>query len=200
MRSIELAPPGSCITAIGVANTYRSAIRNALSRRAPCPRWAASATRTTTPWPRPSSGHTKQRSFTGAALGGIPARPGTPPWNGSMGSITAGCWSQSAMRRRRSWHRRMIANRTGRPPRPDSTLTVSGKTGAVHSSGTIFDSGISSKIQRQQLNCKGFSISPPYLREISGLGVSGGPGFLDRILPSLSGLLRIRLPSGLAGN
>jgi putative transposase len=78
-------------------------------------------------------GYTKPRSSIAGGLGDTSMRSSTLPWNGWIGSITVGCWSRSAMGLRRSWNRRIIANRPSRSSRPDSTLTVSGKTGAVHS-------------------------------------------------------------------
>lgn len=39
----------------------------------------------------------------------------TRQWNGSIGSITAGCSSQTGMSHRRSWKRRIIINRTSQP-------------------------------------------------------------------------------------
>lgn len=56
----------------------------------------------------------------------------TPPWNGWTGSITAGYWSQSDTYSRRNWKGRNIANAKGQPSRPDSTSTISGKTGVGH--------------------------------------------------------------------
>jgi putative transposase len=77
-------------------------------RPASSPRSAASATATTTPWPRRSTASSRPRSSTAAARGAASRPSNTPPSNGSTGSTTAACWSPSETSRRQR-------------PRPTST-------------------------------------------------------------------------------
>src|SRR5512147_1607465 len=53
-------------------------------------------------------------------------------WNGSTGSITAGCSSRSATCRRRNSRRRTISQRVSCRWQPDSNPELPGKSGAVH--------------------------------------------------------------------
>lgn len=61
-------------------------------------------------------------------------RSNTRLWDGSTGSIIAGCWSRLATCRRRNWKWRTIANTRSRPWRPDSNKNISGKAGAIQAS------------------------------------------------------------------
>ena len=123
----------SCITATAGSNICRFATPSDWPKPASSHRWVASAIRTTTRWPKRSSGCTRPRSFTAAAHGDI-----WRPWNtqrssGSIGSITVGCWSQSAMYRRQNSKRSTIIQRVSCRWRPDSNLDVSRKPRAVQS-------------------------------------------------------------------
>jgi len=90
------------------------------------------ATRSTTRWPRPSSGCTRPSSSVGVAPGRAWTRSSTPPWSGSTGSTTGGCWSPSATSRRPNLR---PPTARGRIPAalPDSRTRASGKPGAVQS-------------------------------------------------------------------
>ena len=52
----------------------------------------------------------KPGSFAGAGRGALLTLPSMPRWEGSTGSIIAGCWNRSATFRRQSWNKRIIAN------------------------------------------------------------------------------------------
>jgi putative transposase len=89
-------------------NTCPSNTPNAWRKQASNPRLAASVTATTTRWPRRSTACSRPRSSTVAAHGAASRPSNTPPWNGSTGSTTAACSSQSG---------------TSRPQKPRPTST-----------------------------------------------------------------------------
>jgi putative transposase len=114
------------------SSTCRSATPDGWPRRGRSPRLVPAATRTTTRWPRRSSGCTRPNWSAGVAPGRASTRSSTPPWSGSTGSTTAGCWSRSATSRRPSSRPPTIEGRIPAGP-PDSRTQASGKPGAVHS-------------------------------------------------------------------
>ena len=84
---------GLSITATEASNISRSSTPNGWLKPASNRSLVASEIPTTTPWPKPSTDSTRPRSFTGEALGETSKPWSLPPWNGSTGSITAGCSS-----------------------------------------------------------------------------------------------------------
>ena len=117
-----------------VSNTSRSNTPGAWPKPGSILRSAASATATTTRWPKRSTASTRPRRSTGAARGDRSRPSNTPPSNGWTGSIINACSAPSA---------------TSRPQRPkqitmppartsiwlhDSNVTASGKAGAVQTS------------------------------------------------------------------
>jgi transposase InsO family protein len=81
---------------------------------------AALVTRMTMRLRSRSSGCSRPRSYADVDRGAPSTPSSMPRWNGSTGSTTAGYWNRSAIYRRRSWSRRIIANWKGQPSRPDS--------------------------------------------------------------------------------
>lgn len=78
--------------------------------------------------PKRSMAFARPRSFTGADPGGILRLSSSRRWNGSTGSITAGCWSQSAISRQPRL-RNAIAPCWSKPT---SRRDLTSKPGAVH--------------------------------------------------------------------
>lgn len=89
----------SCITAIAAASMSRSSTASGWPKRASSLLWAVLAIPTTMLSPKPSTGFTRPKSFIDVDLGGILRRSSSRHSNGSTGSTTAGCWSQSATSR-----------------------------------------------------------------------------------------------------
>src|ERR1700676_2707181 len=84
-------------------------------------------------WPRPSTVSTKPRSSFGAGRGGRSTPSSSRPWNGSIGSTIAGCWSPSATSRRPRPRSTTTPRWTNQLWRRDSNETASGKPGAFSS-------------------------------------------------------------------
>src|SRR5450756_194789 len=72
-------------------STPRSATPTGSSKLACRLRSGASATATTTPWPRPSTACTRPSSCSGKDRGREPTTSSSRPWAGSTGSTTPGC-------------------------------------------------------------------------------------------------------------
>ena len=110
----------------------RSNIPSAWRKRASNPRWAASATLMTMPWPRPSMVFTKPRSFTGAGRGAHSRPSSSLLWNGSIGSTTGGSWSPSETSRRPKPRNATTPCSSSQTWRRGSNKMASDKPGAVH--------------------------------------------------------------------
>ena len=86
----------------------------------------------TMPWPKRSMACSKPKSFTDAGHGAVLRPSNTRPWNGSIGSTIAACWSLSGI------SRQMKQRQTSMPLWKDQTWprnqdkSASGKSGAVH--------------------------------------------------------------------
>jgi hypothetical protein len=89
-------------------------------------------TATTTRWPRPSTGSTRQKSSTGAAPGKALKRSSWPPSNGSHGSTTTACLSRSGTFRQPKPRQTTTAVELSRRLLPDSNKMASAKPGAIH--------------------------------------------------------------------
>ena len=85
----------------------------------------------TMPWPKRSMACSKPKSFTDAGHGAVLRPSNTRPWNGSIGSTIAACWSLSGI------SRQMKQRQTSMPLWKDQTWprnqdkSASGKSGAV---------------------------------------------------------------------
>ena len=120
----------SSIRATAAPSTRPFAIPSVSPLRASSARSVASATRTTTRSPRPSTVCTRPRSSGAAARGATSTTSSTRRSSGSTGSTTVACSNRSATCHPRSSKRRTINSRVRRWL-PDSTQQPSGKTGAV---------------------------------------------------------------------
>ena len=116
------------------SSTSRSATPSASPMRASSPRSAASATATTTPWPRRSTASTRPRSSGAGDPGARWRRLSSPPSTGWIGSTTAACSSPSATSLPPKPKRATINRSRPSPWQRDSTKSASGKPGAVQPS------------------------------------------------------------------
>ena len=115
-RDSGASPPGdraSCTAATTASNTRRSNTPSAWPKPESILQSAASATATTTRWPKRSTASTRSRRSAGAAHGDRSRPSNTPPSLGSTGSIIATCSAPSA---------------TSRPQRPKQITMPPAKT------------------------------------------------------------------------
>jgi hypothetical protein len=136
-RWAALSSPGPFMTAGLVHHSDRgcqyalSSTRNGWRRPASSRQLEALAFPTTMLSPKRSMDFTRPRSFIGVDRGEVSRSSRSPLWNGSTGSITAGCLNQSATSRQPR-QRRAITPHSIRPPcRSDLSKNASGKPGAV---------------------------------------------------------------------
>ena len=119
------------IAAAEGCSTFRFATPNVWPRPGSSPRWAAAATRMTTPWPNPPSVSTRPTSSTVAHLGAPSTQSNWPRSTGSTGSITGASSPRSAMSLRSSAKRSTIAVRKLESWWQESRNSVSGQPGTV---------------------------------------------------------------------
>src|SRR6202453_3780537 len=122
---------GSCIIAIGGANTSLSNTPNAWLKLASSLLSAASEIPMTTLSPKPSTVSTRPRGSIGADHGAASRPSSSRRWNGATGSTTGGSWSPSATYRRPKPSNATTPCWNNRPWRHNLNQMASGKPGAV---------------------------------------------------------------------
>ncbi len=118
-------------TTITAASTCRWRTASDSPTPASGPRSGPSGRAMTTRWPRASTGSTRPRSFAAKAPGGTWTPSRSPPPGGSTGTTTAGSTSTPGTCHRPSSSRSTTLSNNPQQHAEESTIRVSGHTGAV---------------------------------------------------------------------